>query len=113
MLKTNEIILFKKGCRVLYYGAKQKLGHNQEAMTAEEKTAFNKIIERYVNNILDLRKRTVVSLRLGVDGFEPFTYQKIGDLLGVSRTRVSQLEQRAFQELFRSIKPDWRKWIWD
>ena len=38
-------------------------------------------------------------LRYGLDAYEPQSLQEIGDVLGLSRERVRQLEQQAFAKL--------------
>ena len=43
----------------------------------------------------------MVRLRSGLDAHEPQSLQEIGDLLGVSRERVWQLEKQAFAKLRR------------
>ena len=43
----------------------------------------------------------MVRLRYGLDEHEPHSLQEIGDLLGVSRERVRQLEKQAFAKLRR------------
>jgi len=40
-------------------------------------------------------------LRYGMDAYEPQTLQEIGDVLGLSRERVRQLEKQAFAKLRR------------
>ena len=47
------------------------------------------------------RKAFIVRLRYGLDAHEPRSLEEIGDLLGVSRTRVRQLEKQAFAKLRR------------
>jgi DNA-directed RNA polymerase sigma subunit (sigma70/sigma32) len=42
-----------------------------------------------------------VRLRYGLDAHEPQSLQEIGDLLGISRERVRQLEKQAFAKLRR------------
>jgi RNA polymerase primary sigma factor len=44
----------------------------------------------------------VIALRYGLDGDEPRTLQEIGDMLGVTRERVRQIESRAKEKLRRS-----------
>ena len=47
------------------------------------------------------REVLMVRLRYGLDEHEPHSLQEIGDLLGVSRERVRQLEKQAFAKLRR------------
>jgi RNA polymerase sigma factor (sigma-70 family) len=48
---------------------------------------------------LPAREALIVRLRYGLDADEPQTLQEIGDVLGLSRERVRQLEKRAFARL--------------
>ena len=48
---------------------------------------------------LTAREALIVRLRYGLDSDEPQTLQEIGDVLGLSRERVRQLEERAFAKL--------------
>ena len=45
------------------------------------------------------REAFIVRLRYGLDAYEPQTLQEIGDVLGISRERVRQLEKQAFAKL--------------
>jgi RNA polymerase primary sigma factor len=53
---------------------------------------------------LDERLAKVVTLRFGLDGEKPKTLEEVGELLGITRERVRQLETRALREL-RQIAP--------
>ena len=48
---------------------------------------------------LPAREALIVRWRYGLDADEPQTLQAIGDILGLSRERVRQLEKRAFAKL--------------
>jgi RNA polymerase primary sigma factor len=47
------------------------------------------------------REALIVRLRYGLDSHEPQSLQEIGDILGISRERVRQLEKQAFAKLRR------------
>ena len=53
---------------------------------------------------LDERLAKVVTLRFGLNGEKPKTLEEVGELLGITRERVRQLETRALREL-RRIAP--------
>jgi RNA polymerase sigma factor (sigma-70 family) len=48
---------------------------------------------------LSAREALIVRWRYGLDTDEPQTLQEIGDVLGISRERVRQLEKQAFAKL--------------
>src|SRR5215218_3827805 len=51
---------------------------------------------------LDARLAKVVTLRFGLDGEKPKTLEQVGEVLGITRERVRQLETRALRELRQS-----------
>lgn len=63
---------------------------------AERREIVRSLAER-----LQGRERTIVFMRMGWDNQEPKTLAEIGDLFGISRQRVEQLEKRALGKLRR------------
>ncbi|RMD46610.1 MAG: RNA polymerase sigma factor RpoD/SigA [Aquificota bacterium] len=49
--------------------------------------------------VLDEREREIIKHRFGLEGEEPKTLNEVGDMLGISRERVRQLENRALKKL--------------
>ncbi len=62
----------------------------KEAMSKEIYDIIEKLPEK---------ERKVIELRFGLKGSEPKTLREIGEILGVSRERVRQLETRALRKL--------------
>lgn len=70
-----------------------------DALVAEEQ------LRRGVGACLDRlteREALILRLRYGLDMYEPHSLQEIGELLGISRERVRQVEKQAFTKLRRS-----------
>lgn len=53
---------------------------------------------------LDEKERRVLNLRFGLDGDDPRTLKEIGEMMGLSRERIRQIEAQALQKLNRSQK---------
>ncbi len=71
--------------------------------TAEvEEHVVQEVLEKEIYDLLDKlpeKERKVIELRFGLRGNEPKTLREIGEILGVSRERVRQLETRALRKL--------------
>lgn len=50
------------------------------------------------------RERQVIRLRYGLEDEKPHTLEEIGEILGVTRERVRQIETRALEKLRKSVK---------
>ena len=48
---------------------------------------------------LTQKESAVIRLRYGLDIDEPLTYQEIAEIIGLGKTMVKQLEQRALRKL--------------
>jgi RNA polymerase primary sigma factor len=69
-----------------------------DALVAEEQ--MRRGVEECLEHLTE-REAFIVRLRYGLDAHEPHSLQEIGDLLGISRERVRQLEKQAFAKLRR------------
>ena len=72
-----------------------------EAETPEElltKQFMREDLEKVIDS-LNERERLVIRWRFGLDDGRMKTLQEIGDLMGVSRERVRQIESYAFRKL--------------
>jgi len=48
---------------------------------------------------LTQKESAIIRLRYGIDIDDPLTYQEIGEIVGLGKTMVKQLEQRALKKL--------------
>ena len=68
----------------------------QELLDASNAPIVNSLLAR-----LEPRERKILELRFGLDGYEgpPRTFKEIGQIVGLTRERVRQLEKKALGEL--------------
>ncbi|MBU0470258.1 MAG: sigma-70 family RNA polymerase sigma factor [Nanoarchaeota archaeon] len=55
---------------------------------------------------LDAREKDILNRRAGLDGYEEQTHTEIGKTLGISKTRVQQLENRALSKLKKVLEKE-------
>ncbi len=75
---------------------------SKHGTTEVEESVLQEVLEKEIYDLLDRlpeKERRVIELRFGLRGNEPKTLREIGDILGVSRERVRQLETRALRKL--------------
>jgi RNA polymerase primary sigma factor len=85
-------------------------GVDQQGADIEERTDYNlmrEFIDRVFRKYLTPRERKILYLYYGLEeGSEAMTLEKIGALMGVTRERIRQIRERAFEKLRES--PDGR-----
>lgn len=66
----------------------------------------NEVIEESLDSILNWREKEVVIRRFGLNGHHTQTLEEIGELFGLTRERIRQIEQKALRKLSneRNIK---------
>jgi RNA polymerase primary sigma factor len=82
--------------------------------TLEQKTVpqadaelIRKSFEQQIEELLDSlneKEREVITLRYGLSGKEPMTLKQIGEIIGLSRERVRQIENQALKKLLMLAK---------
>ncbi|MDH3455234.1 MAG: RNA polymerase sigma factor RpoD/SigA [Gemmatimonadota bacterium] len=88
----------------------------QEGGEIEERTDSN-LMREFIDNILDTyltpRERRILYLYYGLEeGSEGLTLEKIGELMGVTRERIRQIRERAFEKLRESPHGEALKGFW-
>lgn len=53
---------------------------------------------------LDDRERRIITARFGLDGADPVTLEEVGDLFGVTRERIRQLQNAALSKLRKALE---------
>ncbi len=74
-----------------------------------ESTVFNITLQETINKVLEKltdREKIIIQLRYGLTGEGPYTLEETGKILGITRERVRQIQERALLKLrhFRVIK---------
>ncbi|MFQ6672570.1 MAG: RNA polymerase sigma factor RpoD/SigA [Candidatus Tectimicrobiota bacterium] len=72
---------------------------DQRLLAAELREEMESLIET-----LSEREREVIRMRFGLNGYEPMTLREVGEIMGLSKSRVHQIEDRALGRLQRAAK---------
>ncbi len=87
-----------------------------EASDIEENVdaiACRDFLETMLEQYLTVRERKIVYLYYGLDDGEKMTLEEIGSLLGVTRERIRQIRNRAFEKLRESPHGETLSGFWD
>jgi RNA polymerase primary sigma factor len=74
----------------------------QQSMPSVEESLFRSFMENTLSEcltILDQREKQVIDLRFGLNDQKPKTLKEIGELMGLSRERIRQIEAKALEKL--------------
>lgn len=64
-----------------------------------DKLYLKEELQKVLDTTLTAREKQVINLRFGMEGGRTMTLQEIGDVMGVTRERIRQIESAAFQKL--------------
>lgn len=83
---------------------------NEDAVSPEEKVIDSLMHEQIGKVLLSLteKERTVIKLRFGLDDGIPRSLEEIGRIMGVTRERVRQVEEKALRKLRKNSSPKLR-----
>jgi RNA polymerase sporulation-specific sigma factor len=59
-----------------------------------------------INSILTKREKEIITLRYGLEGYQPRTQREVAKYLGISRSYVSRLEKKALNDLKNAFGND-------
>lgn len=99
----KKVFFFSPICfaNLLIYFLSQEVISDPEAETSEE-LLIKQFMRQDLEKVLDTlnpREKQVVRWRFGLDDGRMKTLQEIGELMGVSRERIRQIESCAFRKL--------------
>lgn len=63
-------------------------------------------LRRAVDNYLDEKERFVIRTRFGLDGYKRYTLSEVGDMMGLTRERVRQIEKKALIRLRHRLEEE-------
>lgn len=79
---------------------KADLWPDEDLMPGEEwEGKFREKLEEAMNKHLTDREKRIIKLRYGLDDYESRTLEEVGDVFGLSRERIRQIQDRALGKL--------------
>jgi RNA polymerase primary sigma factor len=73
-----------------------------EESGVHEDTVFFMALQQLIKQVLDklsTREKRIIELRFGLDGEGPYTLEETGNILGITRERVRQIQNSALKKL--------------
>ena len=64
------------------------------------------ILRRAMDSCLNDKERFIIRTRFGLDGFKRYTLSEVGDMLGITRERVRQIEKKALIRLRHKLESE-------
>jgi RNA polymerase primary sigma factor len=85
------------------FGERFSIGDGGDIEEATDQRLMRVFVKVAIRKHLTIRERQILTLYYGLDDTaEPMTLERIGDLLGVTRERIRQIRERAFEKLRES-----------
>jgi len=84
-------------------GERFSVSDGRDIEEATDERMMRVFVKEAIQKHLTIRERQILTMYYGLDeAAEPMTLERIGDLLGVTRERIRQIRERAFEKLRES-----------
>jgi RNA polymerase primary sigma factor len=84
-------------------GERFSVSDGRDIEEATDERLMRMFVKEAIQKHLTVRERQILTMYYGLDDTaEPMTLERIGDLLGVTRERIRQIRERAFEKLRES-----------
>ncbi len=119
-IPTKKVKIIRKAVRAFQRPAQTGAGNDEEGLTLSEMISDDKmpspeqqaLATDDLNTIkllleqIDEREATILRLRFGLNGQEPMTLKEIGQVVGLTRERVRQIEIEALAKLNQRLSSE-------
>jgi len=97
--------LYNNRCCSLDYILKDAITYKQNDDYTESKDLMIDINE-LIPDILTQREQEILEKRFGFNGYKPHTLNKIGNIYGLTKERVRQIEKKIINKLIYNLNPE-------
>jgi RNA polymerase primary sigma factor len=118
-MAPRKVRIIRKAVRALHRPSQEEAGNGEgpslsdvvcdERTPAPEDQVLETDVLRTIRHLLDTidqREATILRLRFGLDGQEPLTLKQIGEVVGLTRERVRQIEIEVLEKLNLRLSSD-------